>query len=485
MIWIDLYLMEMELEKPQVGADGIYEGSGGRWTVIGTAAENLGVNERTVRLHLPEDARTLDGLDRGHREVVLYLCDEIAAAVSHVTKTAREVPSGEIYTTSTGRRYATLPVAVATLKIPLTILQNRTADVATLKARIRNSNGKLGRVSTLYCLEDFSRHPEIKGMLDTLAQEAQISDDWLTIDAFYNALPARTKKKTSKGSIRRRLVENSCTNKSAAKPGVRPGAKLYRREDLWKTGLHSVNAEIKVDKKTGFYRDREDHRWATRDMWEKKKAVTGNALNYGMHQQFGSWENTPRKRGLSMIKREDWLYQEETIDKILAFIFGAEYQLRDDGNVYKLVGETRRRVQRVYADSNVIAKEAHVSADQVRKRLSKEACAAIKAIHRRTGREVLLHDLSAARRIFAERIGIKILADDAEINDRVHGRCVRLSVFLDENGVFKDVTKAIAFQRLVKRKCPVKLRRLDKTTNRICTYYPAHFLAKIAKDMEK
>ena len=95
----------------------------------------------------------------------------------------------------------------------------------------------------------------------------------------------------------------------------------------------------------------------------------------------------------------------------------------------------------------------------------------------------MLYDLERARRIFAERIKMRILTDGGEIHDPVHDRCVRLTVFLDENEVFKDVTRRIAFQRLVKRKCPVKLRRRDETTNRICNYYPVHFLERFARDM--
>lgn len=481
-------------ERPQVGADGIYEDEGRRWTAIGTAAENLGISERTVKLHLPEGLCTLDGLDRGHREVVLYLCDDIAAAVGHITRTAREIPSGEIYITSTNRRYATLPVAAKTLGITLTILKNRTAKVSTLKARIINKNGRLSRVTSLYCLEDFSEHPDIKGMLGALQESGfqqggkkkpgPSPDDWLTVDAFYNSLPARTKKKTSKKSIRRQLVKNSCASKTATKPGVRLGARLYRREDLWKTGLRLANCEIKVDRKTRFYRDRRGKRWATRDTWGKKKAVTGNALNYGMQKLFRNWENTPRIRGLGMVKREDWLYPEEIIDKILAFIFEAEYQLHDDGNIYKLVGEVRRRVQRVYADSNSIAKEAHVGGDQVRKRLGNEECRSVEAIHRRTGQEVLLHDLNAARRIFREQIRVKVDADDIrEVDDPRHGRCVTFITFVKEQGREKDVKWRIAFGELVKRKCSTKLRRRDPETHRIFSYYPEGDLERIARSM--
>lgn len=485
----------MEIEKPKIGADGTYTDAEGEWTIMAAAARKGHLDVDTILAHLPEGSRTIEGRAGGvhGRGTVLYLRRDVEEAVRHITSITREIPTNGIYTTSSGRRYATLPVAAETLGISITILKNRTKNVATLKARIRNTAGRLSRVSALYCLEDFSEHPEIKGILAALTQESQTgyesgpsSDDWLTVDAFYNFLPVRTKKKTSKKSIRRQLVRNSCANKSVTKPGTRLGAKLYRREDLWQIGLRLTNAEIKVDRKTGFYRDRAGNRWATRDTWEKKRAVTGNALNYGMQKLFHSWENTPRIRGLGMVKREDWLYSQETIDKILAFIFEAEYQLRDGGIVYKLVGETYIKVQRVYANAAKIARQAHVSADQVRKRLGQKQCISIKAIHRRTGQEVLLHDLNAARRIFREQIMIKVEADDShEVKERLHGRCVTLITFIVEQGREKDVKWRIAFGKLVKRRSSTKLRRRDPGTHRIFSYYPERDLARIAGGMDK
>lgn len=482
-----------EIPKPRLKPDGTYTDDRGRiWETFSGAGKRLGIDGTTISNNMSPDATVIDGLNTVGSPAPLRLRDEIEAAVAHLIAIPgrRNVTSARIYKASGGRKYA--PSTVVAEHFRIDIDPHTIPEIARrVKARILPGRDKQGTV-VLYSLDDLAKDPTINALIDArdgkkirVDANGYYTDPngmvWATVNAFFDSLQLEIQAKTDQSSVWRQAKKH-CRSQTAIDRGGRPNAEIFPVEELKTKALALVNEKMRIDKKTGYYSEKDDEgkeimRWSTKNTWLKLLKVTKFALNKGLEKTFGTWENVPRIQGLSESKAPNWLYSEATMREILAYIFEAEIQSKNGLYVQKIIDETRGKIEiRVYRSAVALRREVNLTAENIKKRLLKAGCPTVNGIDRHSGANEELFDYDVFRGVFAEQLRVILRTDDAgDFTDETYGRCVTIQRFCEENPTISrhQLDKHLKSARHIPR-----LRRRSAVTNRVESMYPEKALLK-------
>lgn len=473
--------------RPRLEPDGIYTDDQGRiWETFSGASKRLGINGTTIRNNMPPNAAVLDGLNTVGSPAPLRLRDEIEAAVAHLAAIPgrRNVTSTRIYKAPSGRKYA--PSTVVAEHFRIDIDPHTIPEIAKrVKARILPGRDKQGTV-VLYSLDDLAKDPTINALIDArdgkkirVDANGYYTDPngmvWATVNAFFDDLPRDIQAKTDRSSVWQQAKKHCCSQ-TAIDRGGRPNAEIFPVEELKTKALALVNEKMRIDKKTGYYSEKDDEgkeimRWSTKNAWLKLLKVTKFALNKGLEKTFGTWENVPRIQGLSESKAPNWLYSEATMREILAYIFEAEIQSKNGFYVQKIIDETRGKIEiRVYRSAVVLRREVNLTAENIKKRLLKAGCPTVNGIDRHSGANEELFDYDVFRGVFAEQLRVILgTSDDGVFTDKNYGRCITIGHFCEEN---PEVSRRQLDKHLKSARHVTKFRRRSAVTKRVESLYP-------------
>lgn len=479
--------------RPRLQPDGTYTDDLGRiWETFSGAEKRLGIDGTTIRNNMPPDAAVIDGLNTVGSPTPLHLRDEIEAAIAHLAAIPkrRNVTSKRIYITAGGRKYASSTVVAEHFGIyPQTI----TEIAKRVKARTLPGRAQQGTV-TLYSFDDIAKDPTIRALIDArdgkkirVDANGYYTDSngivWVTVNAFFDSLPLEIQMKTNKSSVWIQAKKH-CRSQSAIDRGGRPNAEIFPVEELRTKALSLVNEEFKVDKKAGYYSEKnaegeEIMRWATKHAWLDLLQVTRYALRQGLEHTYKTWENVPRRRGLSELGRPDWLYGEKVMREILAYIFDAEIQSENGIYIQKIIDETRGEIgTRVFKTAVALRNEVSLTAENIKKRLLKTNCPVINGIDRNSGGKEELYDYDVFRRVFAEQLRVILgTSDDGVFTDKDYGRCITIGRFCEEN---QKVSRRQLDKHLKSARHVIRLRRRSAVTRRVESLYPERTLKALA-----
>ncbi|MCX6734306.1 MAG: hypothetical protein NTZ25_00145 [Candidatus Peregrinibacteria bacterium] len=340
------------------------------------------------------------------------------------------------YTSKSGRVWATVPAIASKLGVSEHAIDLRLDGVSKFRAR-----NYLGKPVWVYKLDAIKSKVE-KDLLEPRAtREAKVGKNghyenadgkWITIEAFYNSLTVKEKKKTSPESLRRRANKN-CRNLDAIDREGRSNCKVYHLEDLKKLSI--LKQEKKVDQR-GIYTDPETGmEWASLGSWEKIFRVSTRALITGIEQTFGSLDRMKTTTVFSSNKREYEMFSRQEIEKALSYIFDDEDLLVNEVStkIEEVEGEIRESILVTVKEFADIIPLDRIS----NKRLNYYHRAGMtESVDRRSGAPRQAVDLNAAIATFRSEItDILESMDTTNIADEVtdkKGRWITITQFLNE-----------------------------------------------------
>lgn len=382
------------------------------------------------------ESKMKDGLDgKNILRPLIHDTDAIVAAEDLSKLKVTLNPDGT-YTSRSGKVWGTIPAIAVKLGVSEHAITLRLDGVSKLKAR-----NYLGKPVWVYNFNTIKAKVE-KDLLEPRAtREAKVGKDgyyenadgkWTTIEAFYNSLSNREKKKTSPESLRRR-ANKSCRSLDAIDRAARSNCKVYHLEDLKKLSI--LKQEKKVDKR-GIYTDPETGmEWASLSSWEKIFRVSTRALMTGIEQTFGGLELMEKTTVFSSNKREFEMFSRAEIEKALSYIFDAENLLVNEVStrIEEVEGEIRESILVTVKEFADIIPLDRVS----NKRLNYYHRAGMtESVDRKSGAPRQAVDLQAAIATFhAEISDILEAMDTTNIADEVtneKGRWITISQFLNE-----------------------------------------------------
>ncbi|MBI5754430.1 hypothetical protein HZA40_04780, partial [Candidatus Peregrinibacteria bacterium] len=332
---------------PQLDGNGEYVDTKGRiWTTFMGMGPKLGIDPTTISNNMSPAAAVLDGLNTVGSPAPLHLKEEIRRAVRHLLNIPkkRDVTGTGIYTTKSGKQYATAPAAARHFGLQAASTIHNIA--ARTKVEILQGRDEQG-VVILFSLDDLARDPTIQARLNgqiRVDKNGYYTDNegivWATVNAFYDNLPKEIKEKTDKSAVWNQ-AKKYCQSKSAIDRGGRPNAEIFRIDELETKALALAKEDFRVDKNTGYYSEKDEQgneimRWATKNVWLDLLKVTRFALKKGLEKTFRNWDKVLRRRGLSQNGKPDWLYSEKIIKEILAYIFEAKIQFENGTYVQEI-----------------------------------------------------------------------------------------------------------------------------------------------------
>lgn len=482
-----------ETAKPRLGPDGTYTDDMGRiWETFMGAGRRLGISTGTICNNMPEDAAVLDGYNTVGSPTPLHLRGEIEAAVAHLIRipSGRNVTDSGAYTTDRGKQYATAPKAAERFGVESCTISKIAGRIG---ARTLTGRDRQGTV-TLYSLDDLAKDPTIRARIDERRGEKIRVDNkgyytdpegivWATVNAFFDSLPPDIQNGTDKSSVWRQ-AKKYCRSQTAIDRGGRPNAEIFPVEELKTKASALMNEEFKVDKQARYYSEKDAERneimrWATKHAWLDLLKVTRYALKQGLENTYKTWENVPRRKGLSELGRPDWLYSEATMKEILAYIFDDEVQSENGIYVQKIIDETGGEIgTRVFKTSVTLKKEVHLTAENIKSRLLKASCPTVNGVDRHSGGKEELFDYDTFRRVFAEQLRVILkTSEDGDFIDPTYGRCITIGQFCEEN---PTISRHQLDKYLKSAQLTPKLRRRSTITKRVESLYPEKTLRALA-----
>lgn len=412
----------------------------------------------------------------------------IEAEVAAIIATLNLDENPKVHQTRNGLHYATMVAIAEILGVSVSPIKKRKNYIQEKSPRRRN--GKRLDQGPTYCIEGYLTDPDIRAKINNkirVADDGYYRDeegDWCSAETFYNSLPLEERDKTSETAILRLGRSKKCRSKlGVGKNGV-PNTQIFLVSDLKeKIMMGHINSDVQVNPETGYYEAPDRMKWATAKMWTRKMEVTERALNKGVEKNPGSFEKMKRIRGKCSAKREEWLYPENEIRAALAYIFDAEYQLRDDGKIYELTNGGRKVIEEKYLGTEDITKETELTKSPVLRKLASRGCKKIHTVHRRTGEERNFYKWADAKEIFKKELVAKIETDeDGECSDPRYGRAITLARFYESNLRFRNNPKLrIIFMRHIRASGHTRLKRVDARNGKRVTLHFESDLKRIAQ----